>query len=168
MKNFEIVTLSDHNRNSYRSLGQVDTIGGIIRDIFGLFGGGGRRKLNAGDWREMFPANGEWTNKLRRYLADKIHYNVDLNNVEEFTNYFASDNRYKLCTPDQLNPSGGQIGGCALKKLMEILASERSGKPIIQTGVIPSPYQFAGAFNFGAYLPLLIGGAILLFVINKK
>ncbi|MCH8035311.1 MAG: hypothetical protein IH950_16350 [Bacteroidetes bacterium] len=40
MKNFEIVTLSDHNRNSYRSLGQIDTIGGIIRDIFGIFGGG--------------------------------------------------------------------------------------------------------------------------------
>lgn len=168
MKNFEIVTLSDHNENQYGSLGQLDPIGGIIKDIFGLFGGGGRRKLNAEDWREMFPANGEWTNKLRRYLSNTIHYNVDLGNVEQFTAYFADENRRILCTADKLTPSGGQISGCALKKLMELLNSERSGKPIVEQGIVPSPYQFAGAFNINAYLPFIIGGVLLLFFINKK
>ena len=104
-RKFEILTLSNCGgcESDYSNLGEggdpVGIITGGIALLQGLFPnifGGGRRRLTQQDWIQMFPGAGAWTVRLRNYLARSIHYDSDLNNIEEFTRNFVYENMGSL------------------------------------------------------------------------
>lgn len=164
-KLFEIATLSDHvgwidDHQNYNNLSEPIAIitGGvaILQSIFPNLFGGGRRVLTTQDWTQMFPGNGAWTVRLRNYLANTIHYDADLTNISPFTRNFVFDNKVALCGV------GVPFNNC-FQTFLQIIEQEKFSGGTFPVGQIPG---IAGAFNYQAFLPWVIGGLALVLVVR--
>ena len=164
---FDIATLSDcvgcgevYDHAEYNNLSDPIAIitGGvaILQSIFPNLFGGGRRELTSADWLMMFPGNGFWTVKLRNYLATRIHYDADLENIQPFTGVFVSENRAALQGSNQTE---------RMQYFLSVIAQEKVSGGALPVGQIPG---LPGTFNYQAMLPFLIGGIVLIMVLKKK
>lgn len=99
MRKFTIQTLQDGEPGG----GGMDPIsiitGGValLSSVFPNLFGGGRKRLTSQDWLQLFPGGGYWTTNLRNSLANSIHYDSDLKNIEKYTGYFVWENRSTIC-----------------------------------------------------------------------
>lgn len=162
MRDFEILTLSDHNLGKYRGLRDPVSIitGGValLQGIFPSLFGGGRRKLTSADWIMMFPGSGAWTVRLRNRLSETIHYDSDLQNIEPFTRYFVDDNKLAICGP------GVSFNEC-YSIFLGIIEQEKFTGGKFPIGVVPG---LTRGLDYASILPFAIGGIILVFLLRKK
>jgi len=113
--NFEIVTLSDHNRN----LGQIYEIGGeILRGILSIFGGGSDSGL-PGDYDNRVRSAHQWA------IDFGVKECVDFRKIERFiiepgiwqgklTRYYNALRKQKMETGSCQSVFGGGGGGATL------------------------------------------------------
>lgn len=183
-KNYNIVTLRDcigcDEQNL--ALGQ-DIFGAGVKFIGGLFGDD-RTKLTMSHWNQLFPGAGYWANRLKSYLASKIHYEEDLkflydhgdgNMTGDFDN-FASDNKCQLFPnyPNCVPPEGIRRG------LQKILQLELTGTTSPQVGttqigtipqyqnLIPGQTQFIPKTQLASALPLIAGVVVVGMLLSKQ
>ncbi len=161
-RKFEILTLSDCGDcgSDYSNLGDpIAIITGGITILSGLFPnlfGGGRRELTNADWVQMFPGAGAWTVRLRNYLARTIHYDSDLNNIEEYTRNFVYENMGSLPGTNFTEKYAG---------FLEIIQQEKFSGGTYPVGNIPG-YQ--AGFNYQAMIPYALGGFVLVLLLKQK
>jgi len=162
MRDFEILTLSDHKLGKYRGLNDPVSIivGGmsVIGQLFPNFFGGDRRLLTSADWRQLFPGSGMWTVRLRNYLAKTIHYDVDLKNIELYTRFFVDENKSGICG------AGVPFSQC-YSTFLSIIEQEKFTGGKLPFGNIPG---IQGGLDYASILPFAIGGIILLLLLRKK
>ena len=152
---FEIQTLSD-----YTTLGDPVTVltGSIavLSQLFPNIFGGGRIRLTNAHWMEMFPGNGMWTVRLRNYLSSTIHYDVDMQNVEQFTRYFVDINK---------NSIPGSNFTEKFQNLLNIIAEEKYTGGKSPGGMIPG---IPGGIDYSTLLPIGLGVVILVLMMKNK
>lgn len=162
MRDFEILTLSDHNLAKFRGLKDPISIitGGValLQGIFPSLFGGGRRQLTSADWVMMFPGAGAWTVRLKNYLANSIHYDSDLKNIEQFTRYFVDENKIAICG------SGVPFNQC-YSTFLTIIEQEKFTGGKFPVGIIPG---ITRGLDYASILPFAIGGIILILVLRRK
>lgn len=129
---------------------------GILSQLFpGLFGVA-RRRLNPSDWIKLFPGDGEWTVKLRTYLASRIHYDVDLKNIQPFTDIeFITEYR------NQIPGCGGKADQNCIQSLYSILQQE-------QRAQTPGGAYYTEPTSNLSLLLLGVGALFLITQANKK
>lgn len=172
---FDIVTLSDNNKNKVfmkNNLNDVVTIltsaAGLLSQIFPNLFGGGKKKLNESDWLTIIPGAGYWTTELRNYLKTKIQNDTALSRVQEYTRYFVDEQRSNIdsklpaypayITPEKFNQ--------AYQKFLAILEQEKLTGGTSPVGLVPG--GMGSTLNITALAPLLIGGVILYAAMRKK
>ena len=163
---FDIMTLSSNHR-----LGDPISIitGGIaiLNQLFPNLFGGGRKKLTDADWLELIPGSGYWTTALRNHLKSAIHYNNNLDNIQQFTKDFVYVHRSEFSNipayPQQINEQQFQV---AFTKFMDILEKEKSSGGTSPIGVTPG--GVGGTLDYTSLIPLAVGAVVLVMIMKKK
>lgn len=166
---FDIVTLSSRDRGLADPVSVITGGVAILSQIFPNIFGGGRRRLNNQDWLQLFPGAGYWTTALRNYLESRIHYDVDLKNIQPFTNDFIWDNRKQICpgVPDSCW-TYNQPGSCleCVQALYKALDQEKKTGGNSPVGLTPG--GIGQTIDWSLVAPLAIGGVFLALAIKKK
>ncbi len=163
-KTFRIQTLSDNVR-----LGDPVAVitGGmaLLTSLFPNIFGGGRTKLTRAHWIELMPGNGSWTTALRTYLAGAIHYDNNLENIQEYTKYFVHENQAQICKEMNLQNYPGQYSNECFTRFLQILREETYTGGTSPVGQIPGGY---GTINWASVIPFAIGGIVLIALFKNK
>lgn len=166
---FDIVTLSSRDRGLADPVSIITGGVAVISQIFPNIFGGGRKRLTNEDWIQLMPGSGFWTTKLRNYLQARIHYDVDLKNIQPFTGAFTWDNRKQICpnVPDSCF-SYNQPDSCieCNQALYKILEEERKTGGVSPVGLTPG--GIGQSINWSLVAPIALGGIVLALALKKK
>jgi hypothetical protein len=165
----------------------LSEIGNVFSSIGSLFSDK-RRRLTHQDWLNSMPGNGYWTSKIRNYLESRIHYDVDIKNVEPFSQVFIHENLYEISGGKWQNLSTAltsqewnMVVVNGFYKMLDLEKQGKSPKHIFDTldvtisdkisdekgNLIGTDSPLANLFT-GSFMPVFVIGIILIIILIFK
>lgn len=160
---FDIVTLSSSHRRLADPITIITGGLGVLTQLFPNIFGGGRKRLTDADWLELLPGSGYWTTALRNYLKATIHYDNNLENMQQFTKNFVYERPGEICGVTGWN--GSDFMQC-YSKFLKILQTEKNTGGNSPVGITPGGY--GQTIDYSTLMPLAIGAVALILVMKSK
>jgi len=169
MKTFKVATLSN-----YVTLGDPFTaILSTLPSIFNLFS---KTPLSMNDLNVIFPGSGYWTTALKTYLMqhiawkdDKLQANLDQKLKAFIQNVYSKseclEERGAGCFQIKTYPDVYECDACT-QKFFNVLEQEKKSGGYSPVGKYPG--TLFGGSSLSTYLPWIVGGGILILLLNKK